>query len=481
MNYIIKGYEPAAMFRYFEDISAIPRSSGNESGIADYIVEFAKQHGLYFYRDTHHNVLIRRPASKGYEERPAVLLQGHTDMVCEKNNATVHDFTGDGLKLYIKGEYLHARGTTLGADDGVAVALMLAILDDEKLFSPVLECLFTSEEETGLTGADNFDYTQITAVSMINLDGETEGEAWASCAGGIHSEIKYRFEEIPFRNKKIRIRLSGLAGGHSGSDIDKNRANAIKLMGRILMNLYEYEPFNLISLNGGSKLNAIPRECEAQLSVLESQKSMEFLLNFEKTIFAEVSEADKAFGIRIDKTRPSEHMMTYKSTSDVISLISLSPNGVLTMSSAISSLVESSANPGMITTDNDCIHLAFMNRSSNESVMDDICLRFDWLAKMTGSEIRHSSRYPGWNFDKNSKLQKIYLDTYRRLFGEKRNPRISAVHAGLECGVIKKKAGDIDIIALGPEINHIHTPDEELNLKSFERFWVLITEILRNL
>ncbi len=481
MNYIINGYEPAVMFHCFEDICAIPHGSGNESKIADYIEEFIKKRGLYCYRDSNNNVFTRRPASRGYEDHPAVLLQGHTDMVCEKNHDIVHNFEYDGLQLYIKDEYLHASGTTLGGDDGAAVALMLAALDDDHLISPALECLFTTEEETGLTGADNFDYTQVTAKSMINLDGESEGEVWVSCAGGIHTKITYTYEKIPLKNKFIRIRLSGLAGGHSGADIDKNRANAIKLMGRILLNLYESEEFNLISIDGGSKLNAIPRECEARLSVLDSAKTINYILMLEKIIRAELSDSDSLFKIRIDKSGISDYMMTYKSTSALLSLITLAPNGILTMSPANRSLVESSANLGTISSDEKTVNLTFMNRSSVDSIMDDICLRFQRLAKVTCSEISHNSRYPGWVYNRDSNLQEIYLDTYRQLFGEESNPRISAIHAGLECGVIKKKVGDIDIIAIGPEINHIHTPDEEMNLKSLERLWLLIKEILKQL
>lgn len=481
MNYIISGYEPANMFRFFEDICAIPHGSGNEHKIADYLGAFAGQRDLYCYRDGCNNVFIRRPASAGYEDHQAILLQGHTDMVCEKNHDTVHDFLHDGLKLYIKKGYLRARGTTLGGDDGAAVALMLAALDDKNYISPTLECLFTTEEETGLTGAENFDYSHVTAGSMINIDGETEGEAWVSCAGGIHTTLTYHSESVPFQNKAIKIRISGLAGGHSGSDINKNRANANKLMGRFLLNLYEYEPFNLISVEGGSKLNAIPRECEAHLSVLEPAMATAFILKLEAVIRAELSDADSGFKIYVDKAKNDGRMFTYKSTSALLSLIALAPNGVLTMCPAIESLVESSANLGTVSSDEKNVYLTFMNRSSVESVMDDICLRFGRLGKLTCAEISHSSRYPGWTYNRDSRLQSMYLDTYRRLFGEASNPKISAIHAGLECGIIKKKLGDIDIIAVGPEINNIHTPDEEMNLKSCERLWLLINEMLKQL
>ncbi|MDD4773520.1 MAG: beta-Ala-His dipeptidase [Eubacteriales bacterium] len=480
MNYIINGYKPEAMFRFFEDICSIPHGSGNEDKIACYIESFALERGLYCYRDSYNNVFIRRPATHGYEKRPAVLLQGHTDMVCEKNDDTVHDFEKDGLKLYIDGDYLRARGTTLGGDDGVAIALMLSVLDDETLISPELECLFTSGEEIGLTGADNFDYGQITARSMINLDGESEGVAWVSCAGGIHTKIRCNCDRIPLKNKTLRIRVTGLAGGHSGTDIDKNRANAIKIMSRILLNLYDFEPFNLLSITGGNKSNAIPRECEAYLSVLDPEIAIRNILLSESAIKAELSEDDASFKVHVDKARKEGGMMTYKSTANLLSLITLAPNGVLTMSPSINTLVESSANLGMISSDESEVMLAFMNRSSVESIMDYICLRFEQLAKVTRSDITHSSRYPGWTYNSNSRLQKIYSDTYRRLFGNK-TPVISAVHAGLECGVIKNKIENIDIISVGPEINNIHTPDEVLNLKSFERFRLLIIEMLNQI
>lgn len=469
------------MFRFFEDICSIPHGSGNEEKIADYIENFALKRGLYCYRDSYNNVFVRRPASLGYEDRDAILLQGHSDMVCEKNDDTVHDFEKDSLNLYVKDHYLHARGTTLGGDNGVAVALMLAALDEKNLKSPELECLFTSEEETGMTGAINFDYSQIKARNMINLDGDSEGIAWVSCAGGIHTKIICNCDKIPLKNKSIRIRVSGLAGGHSGVDIGKNRANAIITMNRILLNLYESEPFNLISITGGNKSNAIPRECEAFLSVMDPENATKITLLLERTIKAELSKADASFKVFVDKVRLCDSMMTYKTTSNLLSLIALTPNGVITMSPAINSLVESSVNLGTISCDNNYVIITFMNRSSVDSIMDDICLRFERLTKVTCSNISHSSRYPGWPLNNNSRIRQIYLDTYNRLYSDYKKPAVSAVHAGLECGVIKSKVKDMDIIAVGPEINNIHTPNEELNLKSFERLWLLIAEILKQI
>ncbi len=480
MNYIINGYEPAEMFHYFEDISAIPHGSGNEKKIADYIEIFAKERNLYCYRDRHNNIFIRKSASKCFKDRSAVLLQGHTDMVCEKDSDVDHDFEKDGLRLYLNEDYLRAQGTTLGADDGAAVALMLTLLNDKTLLSPTLECLFTTEEETGLTGAKFFDYSQITAKTMINLDGETEGEAWVSCAGGIQTRFAFKYDKIPIKNKILKIRIKGLAGGHSGADIDKNHTNAIKLMGRILLNLYESEPFNLISIHGGNKINAIPRECEVFLSVIDPVKAVDFILTFEKIIRVELSESDGDFKINIDKSGPFDHMMTYKSTSSLLSLITLAPNGINTMSSSIPSLVESSINPGIIACDDKSVYLSFMSRSSVDSIMDDICLRLNRLAKITNSEATHSNRYSSWTYNPNSRIQTIYIETYNRLFTENK-AKISSIHAGLECGIIKQQVDDLDIIAIGPEINHNHSPHEEINLKSLERLWILMKEILKQI
>lgn len=479
---MIKGYEPEALFRFFEDISAIPRGSGNEKGVSDMLLGFADARGLAAERDGAGNVFIRKPAAKGYEARPAVMLQGHMDMVCEKNGGTEHDFERDGLKLICEDGFLRADGTTLGGDDGIAVAMMMTLLDDKTLEAPALECLFTVEEETGLTGAENFDYSKVTAGSLINLDYEGEGVACVSCAGGEDTALAVECEEIPFQNCALSVKLLGLAGGHSGSDIDKNRASANILAGRLLSTLYAETPFNLISLKGGSKRNAIARECEAVISVFDAEKAKNTLIELEKELSGSLSADDANFRLHIGRAPSPERMFTFRSTSDVLDAILLSPHGICSMSAAKQGLVESSSNLGVICTEGNTVRLHFMSRSSVESSLRAIILRFDRLAKRVGAEAIHSAYYPGWAYCECA-LQQRYLDAYREITG--REARLDAIHAGLECGIITSRIDGLrgkpfDCIAIGPDLFDIHSPSERMGLSSCERTYELVKKLLKD-
>lgn len=294
MNFVIQGREPLSVFHFFEEISAIPRPSYHESGIADYLVSFAKARGLECYRDATNNVLIKKPSTMGKENIPAVLFQGHTDMVCEKNADVEHDFLTDPLKLYVDGKMLRAKGTTLGADNGIAVATMLALLDGEIPEHPAMECLFTTAEEVGLDGANNFDYRLISARRLVNMDSEALGRITAGCAGGLRSDIALPCRVKNFAGRAIRVSVSGLMGGHSGENINSGRANANKLMGRLLAALYGEQKFALVSLSGGSKDNAIPRECEAILAVCDADAAIDCLSEHAAEIANELSQDDKS-------------------------------------------------------------------------------------------------------------------------------------------------------------------------------------------
>lgn len=482
-HYITEGYEPAAVLRYFEDICAIPHGSGNEKGVADYIENFAVAHDLEYRRDSIHNMLIRKPAPAGYECVAPILLQGHTDMVCEKNKDTIHDFAHDPLQLYVEDGWLKARGTTLGGDDGIAVAMMLAILADDTIEHPPLECLFTVQEETGLDGALNFDYRNITATRLINLDSEEEGEAIVGCAGGMRLAFEVAFETLPIVNKPIKLEITGLAGGHSGADIHLGRANAVKLMGRVLSALYHDAPFNLVHLEGGSKTNAIPRECEAVISPLDIRAAKEKIVSLEGLIRHELSAADQGFKLRVSKAPRFEKMLTYKDSGRVIALLSLVPYGIRTMSPSMAGLVESSVNPGVLTMTDEKLRLDCSARSSVESVMDAMALDFDELAKVIGAKLVADSRYPGWEYDKSSTLQHDFVQTYQAVFGADTTPSVRALHAGLECGIIKSKmtalGGKLDAISIGPNAYDIHTPSERLELASVERVWRLLLALIK--
>ena len=480
MEYLIKGRKPESFFNYFEEISAIPRGSGNEKGIADYIVDFANKRGLYCYRDEVNNVFVRMPASAGRENEGAVMLQGHTDMVCEKNADVVHDFEKDGLKLVLNGDLLTADGTTLGADNGVAVAMMLAILDGELESHPAIECLFTVSEEVGLDGAKAFDYSIAKAEKMLNLDSEGEGMATVSCAGGVRSDIVLKADKCNCSGKKaIEISISGLSGGHSGADIHTGKANANKLMGRVLCAILEKIEIAIAEINGGSKDNAIPRECSAVIVLDEADVDVAKAIVSEQLcqIKNEVNEDDAEVAIEAKLLGDADKCFSAELSRKVIAFVNSIANGVLAMSNDIKDLVEFSRNLGVIRTNNEGIELILSTRSSTESLLDSSERELALLADMMGGEIRHHGRYPGWKYEKDSELRVKYIDAARKILGLE--PQILAIHAGLECGIIKSHINNMDIISIGPEMRGIHSPDEVLDLASCERFWLLIEEMLK--
>lgn len=479
MEYIIKGRKPEKFFNYFEEISAIPRGSGNEKGIADYIVAFAKKRGLECYRDETNNVFVRMPATKGRENEGAVMLQGHTDMVCEKNFDTVHDFENEGIKLVLDGDTLRADGTTLGADNGVAVALMLAILDGGLESHPTIECLFTTSEEVGLDGAKAFDYSLVTAEKMINLDSEGEGIATVSCAGGVRTDLSMKAATVECSKSALLIKISGLAGGHSGAEIHCGRANANKLMGRVLAILLGEVKFNLVSIEGGSKDNAIPRECRALIALDESDvmKAIEIVKAQERVIKRELCEADKNMTLDAVEREGVSASFDSATTKNAVSLMSVVANGVFAMSHDIDGLVEYSRNLGVIKTDENGIDFIFSARSSTESMIDHSQRELEMLGGLCSCSVRHYSRYPGWRYEKESELREIYIKAAEKVLG--REPVIMAIHAGLECGIIKSHINNMDMISIGPEMRDIHSPDENLDLPSCERFWLIIEEMLK--
>ncbi len=478
-DYLISGYEPASLFRYFEDLCAIPHGSGNEAGVADWLCDFAKAHGLFCIRDAANNVFMRKEASAGYEDHPPILLQGHTDMVCEKNKDTVHDFDKDPLDLYIENGWLRARGTTLGGDDGAAVAMMLAILDDDSLAHPMLECLFTTGEETRMAGADEFDYSVVTARKLINLDSEEEGIVTVSCAGGADVMLNYPVDRIAESGRTLRISVKGLAGGHSGAEIHLCRANANRVLARLLAVLYEDEPFRLIGVSGGNKRNAIPREAEAEIAVLDEKRATRILLEEEARIHAELSPADNGFRVHIGKGCVREEMFSYKDTSAVLNLLLTVPNGVIAMSPTVENFVRTSSNIGVVTTDEAGVHVGIMARSSSDSEMEATLLVFRRIAKLIGAEYVLEDRHAGWELCPDSDLTRDYVEAWKSLYPEK-EPIVSGIHAGLECGIIISKLdGKCDAISIGPNMRNIHTPDEALSLISCQRTYALVAQMLK--
>lgn len=476
MNYIIQGRKPASVFRFFEEISAIPRGSFHEAGIADYLVNFAAQRGLAHWRDEMNNVLIKKPATAGREGEKPLMLQGHTDMVCEKNNDVEHDFLKDPLKLWLDGKYLRARGTTLGADNGIAVAVMMAMLDGELTSHPALECLFTTAEEVGLNGAHAFDYSLIDADRMINLDSEEQGIVTAGCAGGLRSDLTMDYTAVPFAGEGLRVTVKGLMGGHSGVNINSGRANANKLMGRILAALWAQEPFGIARLEGGSKDNAIPRECEAVLAVANAERAEEVITRVAAELAEEMSADDKGFTVICESCESESVMMGERDTQNAVTLLACVTNGVMTMSPHIRGLVEFSRNLGTVRYEDQKLTFVFSSRSSLEAQLDASIRELDLLAAMLGCKASHYSRYPGWAFAPISPLRDAYLQVYRELTGKE--AKVDIIHAGLECGVISSHIPGMDMISIGPDMKDIHSPDEALDLDSVEAFWQLLVDLI---
>ena len=479
MEYVIEGRKPTSVFRFFEEISAIPRGSYNEGGIADYLVAFAKARGLEYYRDRLNNVLIKAPATAGHEERSPLLFQGHTDMVCEKNSDVDHDFLRDPLKLWVDGKLLRAKGTTLGADNGIAVAIMLALLDGEVKDHPAYECLFTTAEEVGLNGAQGFDYGLISARTMINLDSEDMGTVTCGCAGGLRSDLTLSCKTEPFTGEALRVRVCGLMGGHSGADIHTGRANANKVMGRLLAALLPECDARIVSVSGGSKDNAIPRECEVILAVADVEKATDVLTDTASMIAGELVKEDRGFTVSVETAQAETVMMSQADTARICCVLTCSANGVLEMNHSVAGLVEYSRNLGVVRTEGDDVTFVFSSRSGIESRLDASIRELDALATVTGCTTKHYSRYPGWDFAPTSAVREAYLAAYRDVTGN--DATVTTIHAGLECGIIYSKLPDMDMISIGPDMYDIHSPDEALDLDATEVFWRVLVHLIEKM
>lgn len=480
MNYVISGYNPPSLFRYFEEISAIPRESGNEKGVCDYLRDFSQKNNLEFYSDKFNNCFIKKNASPGCENRQPLLLQAHTDMVCEKNEGCTHNFSSDVLQLYIENSFLFAKGTTLGADNGIGVAAILALLSDNSLVHPPLECLFTADEEVGMRGAINFDYSKISAKRLINLDSGRENEATAGCAGGIQTKMTYRFDMVKNDNKIMKISLKGLCGGHSGADINLGRGSAVNLMTRMLASLYDKLPFNLISFSSGTKTTAIAREATAFISVINFEESKSFILEFEKIIAGEISEDDKNFVVHISKSAFVPECMTYRDSRRLLSLLAIIPTGVKNMSSCLPGIVETSANIGIVSTESHSISIESAIRSSKHSRLEESVFTQKIIAKEFDCEFVSEGEYPAWPYSQNSEMQKAFISSYEFLYSD-RAPYITVTHAGLECGTFAYKIPCLDAISIGPDMFDIHTPSERLSLLSCERFYSLLVKMIADI
>ncbi|MBO7403618.1 MAG: beta-Ala-His dipeptidase [Clostridia bacterium] len=469
--------EPKTVFSYFKQLSDIPRGSGNERAAAEFVCNTALSLGHEAEIDAANNVFIRAKATPGYEDRAPVMLQGHLDMVCEANRGTVHDFLTDPIELVLSGDELRANGTTLGADDGVAAAVILSILATPEVPHPALECLFTTEEETGLNGMRSFDAAKPKARRLLNLDSAGEGVATVSCAGGVRSHIHFRAERAPLEDPAVlTVEITGLAGGHSGEDIDLGRKNAIVSLTRILYAASKASTFRLVSFAGGNRDNAIPRECAATVSPADPAA---FRAAAESEIAAIAKECipDDAGFRAVFGTDRAEAALTSASTASFLSLLSNLPNGVHGMSRAVPGLVETSSNLAVVQACEDGFEIVVSSRSSVESMLDWMQNRVECAAQPAGAAVEHISRYPGWDYLEGSPMQKLFLETWRECFGT--DAKVVGIHAGLECGILKGKIPDMDMISVGPDIRNLHSPDEVLNVKSLARMYTLVCAMLK--
>ncbi len=479
-DYIIKNFHPDSLFKKFEDISAIPRGSFNEGKIADYIENFARSRKLKCSRDSFNNILVTVPATSGFEDRAPILIQGHMDMVCEKNADCQHDFSTSGLDLYVdeKG-WLRAKGTTLGADDGVALMVMLEIMDSKLENHPMCECLFTVQEEVGLLGADAFDCAKIQSRRMLNIDSAELDYVVAGSAGGLRSDITLPLDSVELSGNAVRLKISGLSGGHSGENINCGRANANKIMADVLSSLAKIVDFNLVSFCGGTADNAIPRECNAVISVEKTECVFDFAKKAEEKISKTLVDDDCAFKLECCLCDGFNRMLNKYDTERIISFLSLARNGIFEMNAHIEGAVEYSRNLGIAMVDESEANFSFLTRSSVSSRLDDSENELERLAKTFGGSIKHPSRYPGWNFDSQSMLREKYIEAFKNVLGYE--PKVITLHAGLEVGLIKGRIPDMEIISVGPDILNLHSPDEALSLSSMQSFWQVITELLKNL
>ncbi len=476
-----ENFKYKGLMKYFEEISAIPRASYKEKEIADYLCDFAQKRGYEYYRDSANNVLINAPATEGYEDAAALLLQGHTDMVCEKNEGVEHDFDKDPLELYEEDGWIKARGTTLGADDGVAVAIMLYVLDGGVSGHGRLQCLFTASEEVGLDGVKAFDYGKIFARQMINMDSADEKHIIAGCAGGQRSCLTYDgiWSDIN-ANYVAKITIKGLMGGHSGEDIDKGRANANKLMGRLLSRVVGDEKLNarIVDIHGGSKDNAIPRECRATVAVTNIDILRELCDTEAKALYDGLSAYDSACGVEVELVAENQTVkaLDQDTANRFISLILCAHVGIFDMNHNIEGLVEWSRNLGVVSCGVKEIKAVFSSRSSFESRIDASERELDALAALTGARTKHYNRYPGWSFTENSVIRQRYVNACSKVIGCE--PRVDTIHAGLECGFISQAVPDMDIVSCGAIVRDLHSPDEKLDKASFERFFTIIKTVV---
>lgn len=477
---IYKDTKHSRVFELFEELSKIPRGSGNRAAIAAFCADFAKKHSLRYVVDDAKNVIIYKEASRGYENAEPVILQGHLDMVCQKTVASPIDFLTDGIELVREGDTLRANGTTLGADNGIAVAMVLSILERDDLPHPPLEAVFTADEEIGMLGAVELDTSLLTAKRLINLDSEEDDTVTVSCAGGSDFKAFMSLKRQSETTNVVKISLSGLKGGHSGVEIASHRVNAATLSGRLLNHLATKVDFDLVSINSGTKANAIPCAAEIILATAQPQELAAFAHKYLDEIRAEIAHKEPDFTVEIiEETKVECLIIDKEAVKQLIFALTCTPCGVMEMSAEIEGLVETSLNLGILSTDGDEAVLCYALRSNKASALAALEQKMKTFYSLLDVTVSTSGHYPPWEFKKDSRLTEMYVETYRELVGNA--PKVEAIHAGLECAVFSAAIEGVDCIAIGPNVFDAHTVKERLEISSAEKVYDLLLRLLEKL
>ena len=476
----LQNTEPKEVFKWFYEISQVPRGSGNERAISDFLVKFAKDRNLEVHQDKAMNVIIKKPGTAGYEKAPTVIIQGHMDMVCEKEASSNHDFLKDPIKFVVKGEMLYADKTTLGGDDGIAVAYALTVLDSKDIPHPPLEVLITTEEETGMGGAMALTDEHLQGTRLLNIDSEEEGVFLVSCAGGANIHVFFDIKKETAKGKFLKITVGGLLGGHSGIEINKQRANSIKLLGRILYNIKQNEKINIVEISGGSKHNAIAKDAYAVIAAENTEAVLKIVEKMTADFKNEYRAVDKLLTVTANETQNSSgQMFTKELTLNLIDFMASIPNGVQYMSMEIHGLVQTSLNNGVLEEIDGRIKFTTSVRSSVKSALDEIVDILRIQAERCGAEFKKNSEYPAWEYSPDSPVRDAAVNVYKKL--NNKEPLITAIHAGLECGLLKKTLPKVDAISFGPNLYDVHTPNEHMEIASVERVWKFLLAYLAEL
>ena len=475
---VLTNLEPASVFRYFEEICSIPHTSHHEKALSDYCVQFAKAHGLACRQDEMGNVLIKAPATPGYENQPALILQGHLDMVGDKTAACPLDLEKDAIQLVVDGDYVRAEGTTLGGDDGIAVAMAMAILDDDSLSHPAIEAIFTVDEETGMYGAEGLDVSVLKGRRMLNMDSEDEGIFTVSCAGGARADCCLPVTRSAFSAPVLEISVTGLVGGHSGAEIDKGRANSSMLLGRVLCALEEKTDLRVISVCGGLKDNAIPTGSVA-LVAADAAAAQAVCAEMDAAFKKEYRVNDPAITVSVRPAETDLLPLDESSSRSVVCMLTCLPNGIQAMSADMPGLVQTSLNLGILTTGDDAVHASFSVRSSVATQKQMLIQRLRSLMERLGGSVSTHGEYPGWEYMPQSPLRDLMVQVFTDQYGYA--PKVEAIHAGLECGLFSAKLPGLDCVSFGPDLKEIHTFRESMSVASVQRVYAMVVETLKRM